>query len=67
MTGAIRIVSVTLDGDYGLVVSLSDNTTTAYVIEELLELRPNREPTPLQRRAVVTPIKATLLQQHENN
>ena len=33
------------DGEDGLVVTFSDGTTAGYVIEELLELRPFREPT----------------------
>jgi len=38
----IRIVSVEQDGADGLVVTFSDGTTAAYVVEELLELRPFR-------------------------
>jgi len=42
---AIRILTVERDGDDGLIVTFSDGTTGAYVAEELLELRPKREPT----------------------
>jgi hypothetical protein len=31
------------DGDDGLIVTFSDGTTGAYVVEELLQLRPFRE------------------------
>jgi hypothetical protein len=41
---AIRILTVQRDGDDGVIVSFSDGTTGAYVAEELLELRPYREP-----------------------
>jgi hypothetical protein len=44
-TQGTKIQSVELDGDDGLIVNLSDGTTTAYVVEELLKLRPHREPT----------------------
>src|ERR1700680_1589479 len=33
------------DGDDGVIVTFSDRTTGAYVVEELLKLRPHREPT----------------------
>jgi len=36
---------VELEDEDGLVVTFSDGTTAGYVIEELLELRPFREPT----------------------
>jgi hypothetical protein len=39
----IRILTVEIDSD-GLVVTFSDGTITGIVVEELLELRPNREP-----------------------
>jgi len=38
----IRILSVERDGDDGLIVTFSDGTTAGYVLEELLELRPQR-------------------------
>jgi len=45
MTGhvPISILSVKLDGGDGLIVTFSDETTGAYVVDELLELRPVRE------------------------
>ena len=43
----IRILTVERDGDDGLIVTFSDETTGAYVVEELLELRPYREPAQL--------------------
>jgi hypothetical protein len=48
----IEIVSVERDGNDGLLVDFSDGTTAAYVVEELLELRPHREPI-----TAPTPIK----------
>jgi hypothetical protein len=45
MPGQILILTVELDGNDGLIVTFSDGTTSAYVVEELLELRPKREPT----------------------
>jgi hypothetical protein len=44
MAEAIRILTVELEDEDGLVVTFSDGTTAGYVIEELLELRPFREP-----------------------
>jgi hypothetical protein len=38
-----RILTTELDGDDGLIVAFSDGTTGAFVVEELLELRPCRE------------------------
>jgi len=43
MAETIRILTTDVDGDDGLIVTFSDGTTGAYVIEELLELRPIRE------------------------
>lgn len=43
MDNTMRILTTGLDGDDGLIVTFSDGTTGAYVIEELLELRPIRE------------------------
>jgi len=43
MAEKIRIVTTEFDGDDGLIVTFSDGTTGAYVVEELLELRPYRE------------------------
>jgi hypothetical protein len=39
----IQIVSVEKDGEDGLIVAFSDGTMGAYVVEELLELRPCRQ------------------------
>ena len=49
MGEAIRILTVELEGDDGLLVTFSDGTTAGYVSEELLELRPFREPTDSKR------------------
>ena len=43
MDNKIRFVKLEADGDDGLIVEFSDKTVTAYVAEELLELRPYRE------------------------
>jgi hypothetical protein len=50
----IRILTVERDGEDGLIVMFSDGTTGAYVVEELLELRPHREPT--EQRTDSSPI-----------
>lgn len=42
-TQPIRIIGVVQDGDDGILVSFSDGTVAGYVIEELLDLRPERE------------------------
>jgi hypothetical protein len=44
MAESIKIVSIEPDGEDGIVVTFSDGTTTGYVVEELLELRPVRDP-----------------------
>jgi hypothetical protein len=44
MVEPIRILTVELDSEDGLLVTFSDRTTAGYVTEELLELRPFREP-----------------------
>ena len=43
MADTIRMLTTEFDGDDGLIVTFSDGTTGAYVVEELLELRPFRE------------------------
>jgi hypothetical protein len=53
MTQTIQILTTAFDGDDGLIVTFSDGTTGAYVVEELLELRPFRE------RAKTKAIRAT--------
>ena len=40
----IRISSAELEADEGVWISFSDRTQAGYVVEELLELRPHREP-----------------------
>jgi hypothetical protein len=45
MAKAMRILTTECDGDDGLIVTFSDGTTGAYVVEELLHLRPIRERT----------------------
>jgi hypothetical protein len=44
MAEPIQILTAERDGEDGLLVTFSDGTTTGYVAEELLELRPFREP-----------------------
>ena len=39
----IRILTAEVDDGEGIIVTFSDGTTAAYVVEELLELRPHRE------------------------
>jgi hypothetical protein len=41
----IQILTVERDDPDGLIVTFSDGTSGAYLVEELLELRPHREPT----------------------
>jgi hypothetical protein len=43
MASEIHILKVEMDGEDGLIVTFSDRTTGAYVVEELLSLRPHRE------------------------
>lgn len=43
MSDSIHILTTERDGEDGLIVTFSDGTTDAYVVEELLELRPFRE------------------------
>ena len=49
MKDEIQILAVELDGNDGLVATFSDRTTGAYVVEELLELRPVRERVKINR------------------
>jgi len=44
MAELIQILTLERDGEDGLRVTFSDGTTAGYVTEELLELRPHREP-----------------------
>jgi hypothetical protein len=43
MSEKIKIVNVEREAEDGLIVTFSDGTTDAYVVEELLDLRPHRE------------------------
>jgi hypothetical protein len=43
---SIKILSAEREGDDGLLVNFSDHSSAGYVVEELLALRPHREPTP---------------------
>jgi hypothetical protein len=45
MANPITILTVEKDAPDGLILTFSDGTTSAYVVEEMLELRPHREPT----------------------
>ena len=45
LNASITIVSVEQEEYYGITVTFSDGTMARYPIEELLELRPQREPT----------------------
>jgi hypothetical protein len=45
MAEQIHILNAVNDDGDGLIVSFSDGTTAGYVVEELLALRPYREPT----------------------
>jgi hypothetical protein len=49
MVKKIRILTTDPDGDDGLIVTFSDGTTGAYVVEELLALRPGRERSKTKR------------------
>jgi hypothetical protein len=53
----IRILITEHDGDDGLIVTFSDGTTGAYVVEELLELRPIRERVKTKKVKSDAPIK----------
>jgi hypothetical protein len=48
MRNLIQILTVEQETD-GVVITYSDGTTAGYVVEELLELRPHREPTETTR------------------
>lgn len=52
MAEPIQILTAERDGEDGLLVTFSDGTTTGYVAEELLELRPFREPTGARRSSI---------------
>jgi hypothetical protein len=44
MTNLVTISDVVKDGEDGVIVTFSDKTTSGYVVEELLLLRPVRQP-----------------------
>jgi hypothetical protein len=44
MVGPVRILKLEIENDDGLIVTFSDGTIGASVVEELLELWPYREP-----------------------
>jgi hypothetical protein len=50
MASDINIIRVEQDGPDGLIVTFSDRTFGAYVVEELLELRPHRETVQVESR-----------------
>jgi hypothetical protein len=58
MVERIRMLSAEHDGDDGLLVTFSDGTTGAYVVEELLELRPYRERTKTKKTQKVPGLKS---------
>jgi hypothetical protein len=43
MPEPMKILTVEIEDD-GLIVKFSDGTVTGYVVEELIDLRPHREP-----------------------
>ena len=58
MNATTHILQVEKDSHDGVIVTFSDGTVAGYVIEELLELRPYREPVygvakPVQRATIV--------------
>ncbi len=56
----LEIVSVEMDGTDGLIVTFSDGTEGAYVVEELLGLRPNRERTKEPKHQGISLLPSTL-------
>ena len=59
MDSTTRILKVEKDSHDGIIVTFSDGTTAGYVVEELLMLRPLREPVygiakPVQRSLIAT-------------
>ncbi|HEY6850839.1 MAG TPA: hypothetical protein VI320_32110 [Terracidiphilus sp.] len=50
MDDLISLIGVRLDGEDGVIIDFSDGTTAAYVVEELLDLRPYREQTTFSSR-----------------
>ena len=71
MASDTRIINVEKDGPDGIIVALSDGTVGAYVVEELLELRPYREqvqvesiPSAKEKGIVVVPSLDQVLHSH---
>jgi len=56
----LEIVSVEMDGTDGLIVTFSDGTEGAYVVEELLGLRTNRERTKEPKHQGISLLPSTL-------
>jgi hypothetical protein len=52
MDDPITILTVEMEAPDGLILTFSDGTTAAYLVEEMLELRPHREPTEAPQRIV---------------
>ncbi len=50
MDDDIRILAAEGDAGDGVIVTFSDGTISGSVVEELLALRPYREPLPQQRK-----------------
>jgi hypothetical protein len=50
MMNSITILTVETDAPDGLILTFSDGTTAAYLVDEMLELRPHREPTDYAKR-----------------
>jgi hypothetical protein len=64
MSEEVKIIGVEKDGDDGLIVTFSDRTAAGYLAEELLELRPFREPVP--RRLPFTASPAIALERNQD-
>jgi hypothetical protein len=60
MNKNIEIVNLEIDGTDGLIVEFSDGTQGAYVVEELLGLRPNREQAKESKPLDISLIPTTL-------
>jgi hypothetical protein len=48
----ITILTTEIDGNDGVIVTFSDGTTGAYVVEELLALRPFRDRTKTEPKSI---------------
>jgi hypothetical protein len=59
MTSEVQILSAERDGEDGLIVMFSDGTIGAYVVEELLTLRPFREQVQGSKGQTLPQIPAT--------